>query len=233
MIKVFGCSHSRIFKKIKINDYSINCEAISGATLSGLPKKISTLSVKNRIISYLKNNEPSFLILKFGQVDIDLKYYYRLVVKGESLEKHEYIQQLLLCYDKFISEILPYIDKSKVIIFGINPPALIDKEACFEYTSKIILENQKELYDLLKKSIKSIEERTSFSRDFNEKLNEMCISRGIKYTEVFNEFLNSNNIVSNTFTKNNDHHLKGIESDQSHFKETNNLFKKKLESIIF
>lgn len=232
MIKVFGCSHSRIFNKIKIKDYSINCEPISGATLSGLPKKISTLHVKNRIISYLEKNQPSFLILKFGQVDIDLKYYYRLVVKGEYLEQDEYIQQLLLCYNEFISELLPYIDKTKIIIFGINPPALIDKESCFKYTSKIILNNNKELYDLLKNNIKSIEERTSFSRSFNDKLNELCISKGIKYTEVFNEFLNSQNIVSNSFTHNNDHHLKGIESDQSYFKETNNLFKKKLESII-
>ena len=34
MIKVFGDSHARIFKKIKIENYEINCKSISGASIS-------------------------------------------------------------------------------------------------------------------------------------------------------------------------------------------------------
>lgn len=232
MIKVYGCSHSRIFKKIKLDKYSIDCTPISGATLSGLPKRVSTLNVKNLIISYLTKKKPDFLVLKFGQVDIDLKYYYKIAVKGENIDKEKYIQDLILCYKKFILEILEYIDKKKLIIFGINPPSLVDNESCFKYTSRIIFDNNKNAHNFLKSKIETIEERTRFSKLFNIKLNEMCIENNIKYTEVFDEFLNSENIVSNFFTGNNDHHLKGIENNENNFEPINNLFKEKLELII-
>ena len=51
-IKVYGDSHARIFKHLKIPGYNIICDNISGATISGLPKRISTLQVKNKIIDY-------------------------------------------------------------------------------------------------------------------------------------------------------------------------------------
>jgi hypothetical protein len=232
MIKVFGCSHSRIFKKIKLDKYQIECENISGATLLGLPKRISTLNVKKKIITYLKKNKPDFLILKFGQVDIDLSYYYKLVIKGININKNKYIYNLISCYKKFIFELLNYIDKEKIIIFGINPPSLIDKKSCYIYTSKIIFNKNKTSYNLLKSKIESIEKRTAFSKLFNIKLNEMCIKNNIKYTVVFDEFLNSKNIVSDFFTNNNDHHLRGIENDETNFEPTNKLFIEKLKSII-
>ena len=232
MIKVFGCSHSRIFRNVKLDKYSIDCENISGATLVGLPKRISTLDIKNRIITYLKENKPNFLILKFGQVDMELRYYYKIVVKGENIDKNEYIKDLISCYESFILGLLEHIDKEKIIIFGINPPALTDKDTCYIYTSKIIFDNNKASHDLLKSKIESIEERTSFSKLFNINLSEMCIKNNIKYTMVFDEFLNSQNIVSDFFTNNNDHHLKGIEYDESNFEPTNRLFKQKLELII-
>ena len=232
MIKVFGCSHSGIFKKIKLKKYTINSDIISGASLSGLPKRVSTLNIKNRIIFYLKKKKTDFLVLKFGQVDIDLKYYYKLVVKGENIDKKKYIKDLILCYKEFISEIKKYIDKKKIIIFGINPPSLIDKESCYIYTSRIIFNKSKNSYSLLKKKIETIEERTAFSKLFNSELKEFCKKENIKYTEVFNEVLNSNKIVSNFFTDNNDHHLKGITINQKNFEPITQLFKKKLESII-
>ncbi len=232
MIKVFGTSHSRVFKKLKLDKYSIDCENISGATLVGLPKRTSTLDIKNRIITYLKKNKPNFLVLNFGQVDIDLTYYYKIVVKGENINKKKYIEDLISCYKKFILQLLEYIDKEKIIIFGINPPALIDKESCFKYTSRIIFNKNSISNDLLKSNIESIEERTNFSKLFNIKLNEMCIKNNIKYTMAFNEFLNSKNIVSHFFTSNNDHHLRGIENDKCNYEPTNRLFKEKLELII-
>lgn len=230
MIKVFGCSHSRVFKKLNLDHYNIDCENISGATLMGLPKRISTLDVKNRMIHYLKQNEPDFLVLKFGQVDIDLSYYYKLVVKGEKINKSEYIRNLINCYRKIIVELSEYIDKKKIIIFGINPPSLIDEQACYIYTSRIINAN---FSNVLKNKIESIKERTKFSKLFNENLQQMCLEYDIKYTCVFDEVLNSDNVVSNRFTNNNDHHLKGIETDESHFEPTNQLFQDKLESVVF
>ena len=77
MIKVFGDSHSRIFKKINLDKFKIDVDSISGASLNGLCKINSKLNINQKIINYLKNNKPDFLILKFGQVDIDLNYYRR------------------------------------------------------------------------------------------------------------------------------------------------------------
>jgi hypothetical protein len=232
MIKVFGDSHSRIFKKCNIVNHVIDCENISGATLAGLPKRISTLDVKNRMINYLKNNKPNFLILKFGQVDIDLSYYYKIVVKKEKIDKSKYIQNLLSCYERFIVEVSEYIDKKRIIIFGINPPSLVKKESCYIYTSKIVLNKNKNLSDLLRDKIESIQERTYFSKLFNIQLEKMCCKNDIKFIEVFDEFLNSENIVADMFTNNNDHHLKGIETDKSDFAHTTKLFQEKLESVI-
>ena len=68
MIKVFGCSHSRIFRNVKLDKYSIDCENISGATIGGFQNRISMLDVKNRIITYLKENKPNFLIKNFYHI---------------------------------------------------------------------------------------------------------------------------------------------------------------------
>ena len=105
MIKIYGDSHSRIFKKIKLNRFKLNVENVSGASLIGLPKSNSKLKLRSKIITYLKNNKPDFLILKFGQVDIDLGYYYRIVVKNQSIIKREYVNNLVIKYINFINEL--------------------------------------------------------------------------------------------------------------------------------
>lgn len=233
MIKIFGDSHSRVFKKIKLENYNIDVDSISGASLSGLFNKNSKLQVKSKILNYLQHNKPSFLILKFGQVDIDLQYYFRLVIKNEKIKKHEYINKLITNYIDFILEISKLYPKQQIIIYGINPPTLIDKQKCFKYTLRIIAE--KNINDKIKNKllnvIDNIEIRTQLSKLFNETCKKSCIKHNIKYTEVFDEIL-ENNIVMKKFTNNNDHHLKGIENDTSDFLPTNFLFRKSLLNII-
>ena len=41
-----------------------------------------------------------------------------------------------------------------------------------------------------------------------------------------------NNIIMSKYTNNNDHHIKGIENENSNFEPTNSLFKKSLINII-
>ena len=114
IIKIFGDSHSRIFKKINLNKYNINVDSISGASLSGLFNQNSQLQVKNKIIDYLQNNKPSFLILKFGQVDIDLQYYFKIVMKNQKINKEIYIKNMITNYIKFINEISKIYPKKKL-----------------------------------------------------------------------------------------------------------------------
>jgi GR25 family glycosyltransferase involved in LPS biosynthesis len=231
LVTVFGDSHARIFNKLNIKNLLINCNYISGASITGLPRHNSTLETKDKIIKYLKYNNCDYLILKFGQVDIDLGYYYKLVVKDIKISKESYIINLICNYSIFIKSLLKYISKSKIIIFGINPPSLISKSKCFEYTKKIVLDDVKlnnNLYDL----IESVEIRTKFSYLFNIKCKEFCKKENIRYTEVYKDFLNEKGIVSNKFTNDNNHHLNGIKDDNDNCTSTNELFEKCLLNII-
>ena len=231
-ISVFGDSHSRIFKKINIENVVLDVNNISGGTITGLAKRISTLEIKKTIITYLQNQELDYLILKFGQVDIELGYYYKLVVKNYTFTKQEYIDTIIDKYKLFLEDILKYIDKSKIIIWGINPPALLSKEKCLLYTSRIIFDNSKEKISELSNKIEHVEGRTKFSFDFNYNLHLLCEKMNIKYTEVFSEILTEKFVTNNYFTTDNDHHLKGIETDSSNFQPLNNLFTKQIRKII-
>lgn len=231
-IVIFGDSHSRIFKKIEIPNVILDVNSISGGTITGLAKRISTLQIRKNIIDYLKNNEPDYLILKFGQVDIELSYYYKQVVKNNNFTKEEYIDTIISTYKLFLEEIMKYIDKSKIIIFGINPPALLSKEKCLLYTSRIIFDNSKEKISELSNKLEDIEERTKFSFNFNYNLHLLCEQMNIKYTEVFTELLNNKNITNNLYTNDNDHHLKGIENDSSNFEPLNNLFVNQIRKLL-
>ena len=233
IIKIFGDSHSRIFKKINLTKFTIDVDSISGASLSGLTNKNSQLQVKNKIIDYLHNNKPSFLIFKFGQVDIDLQYYFKIVIKNQKINKKEYVKNLIQNYIKFIDEISKIYPKHKIIIYGINPPTLIDKQKCFDYTLRIISEKNinNDIKNKLLNSIDNIEERTIFSKLFNKTCKYYCDKNNIKYIEVFDDLL-ENNIIMSKYTNNNDHHIKGIENDNSNFEPTNSLFKKSLINII-
>ncbi len=238
MIKVYGDSHSRIFKKIKLKNHIMSVENISGASLSGLPNRESKLKIRNRIINFLKNNKPSYLILKFGQVDIDLGYYYRIVVKNQNIDHKIYINNMIKNYILFIKDISKYISIDKIIVFGINPPSLIDKNRCVDYTKRIIFENNSEFNNntdfknKLIKTIKNIQNRTEFSKLFNNTCKYYCNKNNIKYSEVFDELLDNDKIISKKFTNNNDHHIKGVENDESNFEPTNKLFKNALLKII-
>ena len=110
---------------------------------------------------------------------------------------------------------------------------MIDKQKCFEYTLRIIAEKNinDEIKTTLLNNIESIQQRTSFSKLFNNTLKYYCNKNNIKYAEVFDEIL-ENNIIMSKYTNNNDHHIKGIENENSNFEPTNFLFKKSLVNII-
>lgn len=227
MIKIYGDSHSRIFKKIKLGRFKLDVENISGASLNGLPKTDSKLKIRRKIFTYLKNNNPDYLILKFGQVDIDLRYYYKIVVKNEKIIKRDYVNNLILKYVNFINELSQIYPKHKIIIFGINPPSLLDKDSFYKYIKEIILKNNNtpELHQKLYESIEPLKQRTNFSKLFNLTCRYFCEMNHIKYTEVFNQLLNSKNIICPRFTNNDDHHLNGIESDNSNNNTVNDIFR--------
>lgn len=234
-VKVFGDSHSRIFKYLKPKNIEFDLKFISGATITGFGKRHSSLNVKNNILEFLRNNtiDYKFIILKFGQVDIDLGYYYKIVLKGLNLDYKKYIENLIDIKEKFLNELIKYDVKDKLIIFGINPPSLVDKKNCFIYTKKIIMVNEldESLKEILFNNIPTYEKRVEISRYYNQKTLELCKKMNIKYLEIFDEFfLKDNKTLNQEFTLDNDHHLKGI-CDGSN-KELNKIYNNKLENFI-
>lgn len=236
MIKVFGDSHATIFKNIKVNNFEIECKTISGASIVGLPRKKSSLDVRNLIIDYLKNKNPDYLILNFGQVDIDLGFYYKLVVQNRKFNKRKYIKKLIILYDIFINDILKYICKSKLIICDINPPSLKTKESCYKYTKKIVFSKKiKETLENNNKLIEKLEDikvRTEFSECFNTYLKNYCENNNIKFLNTFYDFLGENKILLDKFTDNDNHHIKGLKSESDYFNDTNIIFTKKLNKLL-
>jgi len=227
---IFGDSHSRIFKHIRIPNLNIEVNNIRGATIIGLPKRISTLNLREKIINYLKNNKVDYLILKFGQVDLELGYYYKLAVKKEKFTKDDFIANLILNYTIFLNIIQKYIDKSKIIVWGVNPSALLDDVSFLKYTSRIIFEKNDTNY--LKNYIEDNKIRNKFLLNFNYECRKMCENNDFKYIEVFSDLLTKEGKTSKYFTNNNDHHLKGIENDNSNFKSINNKFNIYLQKIF-
>jgi hypothetical protein len=214
-ISVFGDSHARSFNNIAINGANIDVNALSGATLTGLVKRISTLEVLDKIKEYInKNPNIDFLILKFGQVDIDLKFFYKKYVKQENISDIEYIQECVRACKVLIESISEVFPREKIVICGINPPTPVDAQQALEYTSSIILTNEAE------KVISSAEfaedinysKRLSRSAKLNFELRSMCRESKIKYFEVFGEILDKNNLLNPLYIGS-DQHIKGVEHD--------------------
>ena len=208
IIKVFGDSHARIFRKLTLPGYKIDCESISGATITGLPKRISTLNVKSNIVDYIMHNDPQYIILKFGQVDIDLKYPYYIINGNDT---RGFIEKVVNSYEIFLNEIIKIYDKKKIIIYGINPPSLLKLESYLEYIGRIIHIDTYAKQQLFLKMSRSLKERVEISRRFNHQIHQMCKRLNINYNEVFEEFLDCNGVTSTNFTTDRDHHLRGIE----------------------
>ena len=142
---------------------------------------------------YKKNKNPDYLILNFGQVDIDLGFYYKTIVKNKKYYKKKYIKELIIFYDSFIKKIINYIDKSKIIICDINPLSLKIIECCYKYRKEIdetILNNEK----LLNK-LQNIKIRAEFSECFNKYCKEYCDNNKIKFFNTFDKFLGKDKII--------------------------------------
>ena len=131
-----------------------------------------------------------------------------------------------------ISVIKAFYNNKNIIVYGINPPSLISKLSCLKYLQGIINIDTEYKANIFLNKIDTIEQRVEFSRIFNTKLESLCKILDIKYQVVFDEFLDPNGITSRIYTSNKDHHLKGIENDESFFRPTTMLFEKSLKQII-
>lgn len=87
-VKIHGDSHSVYFKKTGIShwttsyplkEYDTSCRSFDGASIKGLGRLRSTLRIRDVVVSEAK--EADVLVLCFGQVDIELGFFYVNLVK--------------------------------------------------------------------------------------------------------------------------------------------------------
>ena len=92
-ILIFGDSHSVYFTKTPdimemleiIHEIEIKVVSTRGSTILGFGKRNSTLNTRNLFIEHIKEEKPDCVVFALGQVDVELGYYYRNIVKGENI----------------------------------------------------------------------------------------------------------------------------------------------------
>ncbi len=221
--KIFGDSHSRYFtatKEVKsflgINDnYCFEVNAIPAASITGFGKRESTLSVSDKIRKSLHlADDDFFLVMAFGQVDVELGYYYKKYVKKESVDFFSYCNNLIDIYSDFLNN-LPF-EKKRIVCKGINFPTLVyNKTKAVMYTRRIVTENIND-DDLIRDTLINMRqswpsplERTCFHILFNNMLKKRCDDLGIGYFDI-NDSLRcgSSGLISPSYVPSgNDHHI--------------------------
>lgn len=221
-ILIFGDSHSRAFKGISIPGYKIDLYAISGGSILGLTKATSHLNISNTIAEVAQKTPAEFLVLKFGQVDIENIFLYKKYIsEKDSFNSKDFADRIIKSYETFLNRLKLNKNIKHIAICGVTPPTPRDASiiAPHYYKSMIsrmteaeakkwthIMGDQKFLEDL-----KYIN-RITRSRNFNVMLKDLCKKQSIIYFEVFNELLRSGVIKKEFEGKN--FHIKGTNSSE-------------------
>jgi hypothetical protein len=143
-IAVFGDSHSALFQptpfyggrlglKVPL-PYRINGRVIAAASVAGFRPGKSTLMVKETIREALPDAER--VILAFGQVDLELGYYYRRAIKGEAISPDAYVDALIGIYAAFVAD-LP-VAHCRLALKGVNLTALAPRAFATRYVARIV-----------------------------------------------------------------------------------------------
>lgn len=202
-ICIFGDSHTEYFAitpQLKymrpvLKGVDAHLSITRGATILGLGRRKSTLNTLENINRALEVHRPDFALYNFGQVDIELGYYFRRVVKGEELTFHDFIEKLCASYSEtLLGQGVHGLDK--VVVKGVNVSVLtfFDRKK-INYTKRIIAadsEKNAEMHDMYDQKLKQImpsdDERYYMHLMFNRKLREMCDTIGAIYYDI-NEWI--------------------------------------------
>lgn len=215
-VLIFGCSHSRSFKDVKLNGFNIIIHTHSGASVLGLKKSKSHLEVGKAIKEELKKDPPTdFVVLKLGQVDAENIFLYKKHILKSEDSFDIFADKVIESYDIFIDSLSGIISDKNIVICGVNPPSPADRKRVIKqylHTMRGGLPNPEEfgylatdqayLDDLL------YENRILNSRSFNRKLKAFCTKRGIRFFEVFEELLDKAGKIHKQFEGKN-FHIKG------------------------
>lgn len=214
-IAIFGDSHSRLLAYNKLYAaYGMKMDSYvyRGASLVGLGKRTSTLGLHLKIAEIVEEKQHDLYVFKFGQVDIDLGFYYQSIFKEESLDIDAFIENALAIYKAYLDKL--EVDNRKLLVHSINLPSIFDQVMARKYTQKVIAENATpeqvaEMSGRLADIFPTIIERTRRTMLFNRRLQAVFSGSGIAVTDPTPYFAEaSTGLLKDAFilTAQNDHH---------------------------
>lgn len=193
---------------------------IRGATIAGFGKRQSSLDTFSKLNVLIEEVSPEAVVLKLGQVDVDLGQYYRATIKNEDIKKINYFDSYIDDYLNSIA-LLPQI--SRYFVCTINLPTLVHHKDAVYYTSKVIHENiadkpmRREKVAILRQIMPSIEDRTQMTIAFNQCLTSKCKEYDIPFIDETAYFLDEQTgLVKEQFRSTNDHHYACSADDKHH-----------------
>lgn len=196
-IAIFGDSHSEYFRQ---NDFytrqGIKTDVFlyPGATVVGLGRRTSTLGVDLKVSEVIAKARHDYYVFKFGQVDIELGFYYRLLFKDENLKFASFVEDVVAAYRDYLL-VLP-LPRDKIIVHLLNVPTLRHQGAAVQYTSRVIQENTtpdqvKVLNQRLAAVLPDFVERTRRILLFNRRLKAVFPPLSIAVADPTPWFLNA------------------------------------------
>jgi hypothetical protein len=128
------------------------------------------------------------MVLAFGQVDLELGYYFRKVIKAENITPTDYVDWLIDIYTAFIADLK--FSSEHLAVKGVNLTVLGDPTFTHHYVKRIITERQGDhafQNAALTEVLLSESQQNSMHLDFNRKLKRLTATIGAKYFDLIEE----------------------------------------------
>lgn len=202
---IIGDSHAMYFCQLnKVADlvdsrwgvFDYKVADISAATIRGFGNRKSTLKVSDRVDTIIDEINPSHLVFGLGQVDTELGYYYRSIVKGDSLDNSvdNFIEETVDTYRQYLTSLKEKY-RVGIIIKGVNPTVLINQTFAANYISNITTEHfsDKDKRLSMKQKVKDELPDYEFRFDLNRKLNDalklLANELDARYFEIWDQVI--------------------------------------------
>ncbi|MDQ7833735.1 MAG: hypothetical protein RDU30_18560, partial [Desulfovibrionaceae bacterium] len=159
---------------------------VPGASIAGLGKRYSTLDLMPKIEKCIERFAPDYLLLKFGQVDVEYGYYHQKFVKRNSrLDFTSYCRKLV---DNYLDAVEKIGKKTMVALNSVNLPSVFSRGCCAKRTLDIVSfgETANDIACLHKAFAlqPSFAQRTRMVMEFNEMLGGKSRERGLNFIDL-------------------------------------------------
>jgi len=246
-IYIFGDSHALSFGpgntiiKNKYNIQNLYRDSASARGLNNINSKLNLGSIiENFIITKTGNfsgisgkipsnsNElNNYYVFKFGQVDIQINYYFKIFVKKEIVNKEIFFMDIINDYITYLMNLKNKFENINILVCGINLPSPYNFS---KYLYNIFIQEDK----LFNQDILNEIKLSDMNKDtiiFNDLLKNECIKNNIIYFDTIEEcsYKKDNDIYIKSEFIGDDHHYNGcrdigtLQNRISNYNKKNNI----------